>query len=86
MSDGVPPASKLIKTPRFPDGISVGNLRRESLPVQKETMATWFLSHYVPATGTYFGFAGPPQGSTVLNTSPLNTFALNQGPRIAGFN
>jgi hypothetical protein len=85
MSDSTPPASKLIKTPRFPDGISVGNLRQESLPVQKETMATWFLAHYVPATGTYFGFAEPGQGSAILNTSPLNTFALNQGPRIAGF-
>ena len=85
MSGSVPSTVKLIKTPRFPEGIMVGNLSRESLPVQKETMAAWFLSSYVQATGTYFGFAQPGQESAVLNTSPLNSFALNQGPRVAGF-
>jgi hypothetical protein len=31
-------------------------------------------------------FAEPGQGSAVLNTSPLNIFAINHGPRVAGFN
>jgi hypothetical protein len=59
MSDRVPPALTLSQTSRFPDRIAAGVPSREPLPVQNETMAAWFLSRYVPATGTYFGFSGP---------------------------
>ncbi len=61
-----PPALKVIKTPRFADGITVAELRKQSLPVQKETMTVWFLAHHVPATETYFGFgeAAPQSGKS----------------------
>jgi hypothetical protein len=74
-----------IFTPRFPNGITLADLRSQSSGIQKETMVTWFLTAHVPATGTYFGFSDPGQGSAVLNTGPPGTVAPNQGPRIAGF-
>lgn len=82
-----PPALEVVRTPRFPNGITIAGLRVQPIPVQKETMAFWFMEHYAPATDTYFGFgeATTTQSSAILNTSPLNTFALNQGPKIAGF-
>ncbi|WP_158921031.1 hypothetical protein [Acidisphaera sp. S103] len=74
----------LIFTPRFPNGITLTDLRSQSSSIQKETMLAWFLATHVPATGTYFGFSGLALPSAVLNTSMLGTFAPNQ-PRIAGF-
>lgn len=86
MSDH-PPALKIIRTPRFPTGVTVGGLRTQSIPVQKETMVTWFLAHHTPATGLYFGFgeANPTPSSSAPSTSPPDSLALNQEPRIGGF-
>lgn len=74
-------------TPRFPAGIKGSDLAGVDEAIQRETMAVWYLANFVPATGTYFGFAEaqPTPGSAVLNTSPLNAFALNSFPRVAGF-
>ena len=82
-----PPALKIIRTPRFPTGVTVGGLRTQSIPVQKETMVTWFLAHHTPATGLYFGFgeANPPPSSSVPSTSPPDSLVFNQEPRIGGF-
>jgi hypothetical protein len=84
-SSSDPTNAILIFTPRFPNGITFADLRSRPTAIQKETMAAWFLTMHVPATGPYFGFSGPGQGSAVLNTSAPGTFAPNQGPRIAGF-
>jgi hypothetical protein len=72
-------------TPRFPAGIKESDLATANEGIQRETMIVWFLANFVPATGPYFGFAEAGRGSSVLNTSPLNTFTFNSGPKIAGF-
>jgi hypothetical protein len=74
-------------TPRFPAGIKGSDLVQADEAIQRETMAVWYLANVVPATGTYFGFAGPQpeQGSALLNTSRLNTFTLNSIPRVGNF-
>ena len=76
------------RTPRFPKGIKGSDLRDASAGVQRETMAVWFLANHVPASGPYFGFSEmpPTQRAGALNTSPLNTTALNSGIQVVGFN
>jgi hypothetical protein len=44
-------------SPRFPVGIKGSDLANADIAIQGETMAIWFLANFVPATGTYFGFA-----------------------------
>ena len=80
-----PPALKVIRTPRFPDGITVGGLRTQPISVQKETMAFWFLAHHTAATGIYFGFGEATPEAGVLDVSKLGNFTLDRGPRIGGF-
>ena len=78
-----------IRSPRFPEGILLPALRTQPLHIQKETMVCWLVENHAPVDDSTvlfgFGEAASSQPSAVLNTSPLNTFTLNQGPRIGGF-
>lgn len=83
---GKPYSEMAYLTPRFPSGIKGSDLAQAGETIQRETMAFWYLANLVPATGTYFGFAeAQPAAAGALNTSPLNTFALDSAPRIGGF-
>ena len=77
--------SNVIRTPRFPSGITVGGLRAQSISVQKETMAFWFMDNYAPATGTYFGFTEVSHEAGALGGSNLGEFQLDGGAKIGGF-
>ena len=76
------------RTPRYPQGIKSNDLSSATPEVQRETMAVWFLTNHVPATGPYFGFSGPPptQITGPLNTYPPNSMPLNRSIEIVGFN
>lgn len=73
---GTTAALRRVRTPRFPEGITIGGLRTQSIPVQMETMAFWFLGHYHPAVRTHFGFTdaneekGSPSTTLLTDSTP----------------